>query len=928
MGRRSCNRSRICALLIGVCLWAAPAAWGAVSPQRIVMAIDPDQTSALVGNVPAASRRAVDLGLVPAETPLDELTLRFSMTAAQQTALTQLLSDQQNPASSRYRKWLTPEQFGAQFGLAPADMQKVSGWLTSQGFAVTQVARGAMFIRFTGTAAQVERSFHTSIHTVTVDGETHITNLSDPRLPSAIALVTSAITGLHDFRLKPHYHEWIMPSTGGPEDAAGASVQSTSPLYTSAASGNHFVAPGDFYTIYDEKPTLTSGVDGTGITIAIVGQTDITLADIATFRSLSGLSVNAPTVQLYGIDPGVSSKDTVEAMLDVEWSGASAPEAKILYVNSKDVLGTSLVQAIDNNLAPIISMSYGLCESNANGNGPTVLTMYSQLAQMANAQGQTIVVASGDAGATDCDVMVGSATQGLAVDFPAALPNVTGVGGTMFDEGGGTYWGPNNGTSATALSYTPETAWNEDSATNLASGGGGSSIFFTKPEWQVGVGVPADSSRDVPDISFNAAASHDGYLICTIGYCVDGWRNAAGLHDVAGGTSVGTPIFAGVLALVEQKIGNRVGNANPIIYALANSSFYSSVFHDITSGSNSSPCTAGSTDCPAGGVIGYSAGVGYDRATGWGTLDVFNLVNSWGLVTPIVTSLGQNASTTTLTGTPTASVVQGTNIALTASVVSGTVTTSAVPTGTVQFLVDSVAVGSPVALVAGNASFTLDTRPVASGAHTIFAAYSGDQIFAASKAFLAATIVSSGVPDFAVAPATSSVTVTAGSTAPGILVTVTGLNSFTGTVQLTATASGNFQFSLSPTSVTLSNTKTVGTSILTLQALRGSAKGGAIASTRPVPGLWHAYGAGSGIALAGLLMMILPKKRRYMGVLVALLSVGMLAAAGCGSGTNLAPSVAPVIPTSAGSYTVTVTAAGTSGTTAVTHSFMVSFIVQ
>ncbi len=127
MGRRSCSRSRICALLVGVCLWAAPAAWGAVSPQRIVMAIDPDQTSALVGNVPAASRRAVDLGVAPAETPLDELTLRFSMTAAQQTALTQLLSDQQNPASSRYHKWLTPEQFGAQFGLAPADMRKVSG---------------------------------------------------------------------------------------------------------------------------------------------------------------------------------------------------------------------------------------------------------------------------------------------------------------------------------------------------------------------------------------------------------------------------------------------------------------------------------------------------------------------------------------------------------------------------------------------------------------------------------------------------------------------------------------------------------------------------------------------------------------------------------------------------------------------------------
>ncbi len=342
---------------------------------------------------------------------------------------------------------------------------------------------------------------------------------------------------------------------------------------------------------------------------------------------------------LYGADPGTSTSDLPEAMLDVEWSGATAPNAKILYVNSNDVIGRSLVSAINNNLAPIISISYGDCEVNF---GATFLTQLNQLLQQANAQGQTVVGPAGDSGATDCDFETYPAVDGLAVDFPGSSPFATSAGGSMFNEGSGTYWNSNSSSSVnnagSALSYIPEAAWNESSATNgLGAGGGGFSLYFTKPYWQVGSTVPQDFSRDVPDIALNAASNHDGTLYCVAGSCVNGTFRASDGQSlsVVGGTSVATPEFAGVLALVEQKIGSKIGNAGPHLYALANSSFYTSVFNDITTGNNTSPCTAGTINCPAGGVLGYTATVGYDLATGWGSINAYNLANDWNQVTPI-----------------------------------------------------------------------------------------------------------------------------------------------------------------------------------------------------------------------------------------------------------------------------------------------------
>jgi len=895
--------------------------------------------------------RATDLGAANGSTALNAMTLRFNMTAAQKAALTQLLIDQQNPASPKYHQWLTPEQFAAQFGVSSGDMATVSGWLTSQGFKIAAAARSATFIQFSGTVAQAQAAFQTSIHnlSLTVGGrvEQHIANVTPVSLPSGIAGIVGSVAGLNDFRLEPRARVHQVQANADPK-------------FTSSISGDHYIAPGDFYTIYDVSPLLTSSINGTGITIAVAGQTDISLSDVTAFRSASGLSTtNLPTVKLYGTDPGTSSTDIDEAQLDVEWSGAVAPSASILYVNSTNVIN-SLVDIIDNDLAPIASISYGDCES---GTGASEIDTLNQAFMQANAEGITVVGPAGDSGATDCDYMSTSATQGLAVDFPASSPYVTGLGGSMFNEGGGTYFGTsNNANGGSALSYIPEEVWNETAVSladggTIAAGGGGFSQFFTKPYWQAGTGVPNDFARDVPDVSLNAAAIHDGYLFCSQGSCVNGYRTSAtattacptgNCLDVVGGTSVSTPAFAGILALVQQKIGSATGNANPVIYALANSSYYGTAFHDITVGNNASPCTTGSTDCPNGGSIGYSATTGYDLASGWGSVDAFNLASSWTLVTPATGgTTGSNLSTTTVTASS-ASVTSGATVTITATIAEGPGDTNvtSVPTGTVQFLVDNVVSGGAVTLSNGVATLSLATATLASGNHVVSAAYSGDSVYASSKGSVTIDVVSATAADFSLTPATATVTTASGTDAPGLVYTVTPVNGFTGSVAFSASTTSstlNAQYSFSVTPVVISSTA-AGTTTLTLSAYVTNADGlvnkpqlrlrpVGSASAVPPSDMHSGWVAGSGAALACAVLLMLPRRRRFgslLGLAIAVAALGgMLGMSGCGGGTSTAGGTNGNTNTTPGTYTITVTATGANAAgTVLTHNSTVTFVVQ
>ena len=622
------------------------------NPSRIPQSIDTTQVAHLAGSVHPLAKLEFAQGRLNGNTIIHGVSLTFKRSPEQQKALEQLLAAQQDPHSPRYHKWLTPEQFADRFGLASSDVAHVKNWLESEGFVVDTVARSRTQISFAGSVARIESVFKTEIASFLVNGKKHFANANELLIPAALEAVISGVRNLDDFHPKPRHK---LPG---------------SPNFTSSISGNHFLAPEDFATIYDVTALYGAGFDGTGEKIAVVGDSDITMSNIETFRSLAGLSKNDPTKVLVpntGSATVPSADEQIEAYLDLEWSGAVAKNASILYVyvgnNPNYSVWDALQYSIDHKLAPVISTSFGYCEQ---GLGHTNTLAIQSWAQQANSQGQTIVAASGDAGAADCDgSSVQTATQGLSVDVPASIPEVTGLGGSEFtgdpaSTGTSQYWnGTNDSVYGSALSYIPETVWNDtsDSIANsggLAAGGGGASIYFSKPSWQTGAGVPNDGRRDVPDISLNASPFHDPYLICDgadetgIQSCTNGFRNSQNYLDVVGGTSAGAPTLAGILALINQATGSKgLGNVNPALYSLVASA--ANAFHDITSGDNKVPCTKGSIDCPNGGTIGCNAGTGYDQASGLGSIDVYALATNWpGYASDPSYSVGANPSSVTI----------------------------------------------------------------------------------------------------------------------------------------------------------------------------------------------------------------------------------------------------------------------------------------
>jgi len=625
-------------------LFGGSLSWAQSAPQSRIGAMGSGQMAALRGNVPAWARPQYDRGPVNGAMRMEGLSLVFRLSPGQNTALQKLLAEQQDPASPKYHQWLTPDQYADRFGMSPADLSKATAWLQSQGFAVTRVSRSRTSIFFSGTAAQVQAAFHTPIHNYLVNGAQHFSNSAAPVLPAALAGVVLGVRHLNNYLPRPHYS---VRTTGGSQAA---------PHFTSSITGSHFLTPGDFATIYNLTPLYNAGYDGTGETIAVIGETTISSSDVSAFRSAAGLSAvsasNLQTLLVPNTGTAISCPniDEGEADLDVEWSGGVAKGASVLYVFAGGGTAGStcstrtanvfdaLQYAIDDDLAPVISISYGNCEANLGSSNATVLQSW---VQQANSQGQTLTAASGDDGAADCDVDT-SATQGLAVDLPAAVPEVTGVGGTEFTGDASslsttTYWtAGSSDVISSARSYIPEIAWN-DTAADLAAGatsfsasGGGASIFFAKPSWQTGSGVPGPNHRYVPDVSLSGSNDHDAYLICSQASCTNGFRDSSGNLNVVGGTSVGSQVMGGILAVLNQATSSKgQGNANIEIYTLAAST--PSAFHDITTGNNIVPCTTGSTDCPATSPfqLGFTATTGYDQVTGLGTLDVNELAQAW-----------------------------------------------------------------------------------------------------------------------------------------------------------------------------------------------------------------------------------------------------------------------------------------------------------
>ncbi|MCU1312259.1 MAG: Peptidase propeptide [Acidobacteriaceae bacterium] len=408
----------------------------------------------------------------------------------------------------------------------------------------------------------------------------------------------------------------------------------------------------------------------------------------------------------------------------------------------------------------------------------------------------------------------------------------------------------------------------------------------------------------MPDISLAGSPNHDGYLYCTVGSCVSGFRDATGNLKVAGGTSFGAPIFSGILALIEQQLASKgLGNINPTLYSIASSS--PTAFHDITTGSNIVPCTAGSAGCGSSGTFGYSAGPGYDQVTGLGTPDA-NLLAAAFVSSAAGGGSALIATNTVLTTsvpapTPTASITYTATVTPT--------TGSGTPGGSVQFAVDGANSGSPVTLASGVA--TLTTSFAAVGSHTITATYSGSTTYATSAGTLASNVANLG--GFTLSA--TALTVKQGSSGTSTI-TTTPSGGFTGAVNFTASAPAtltNACYTITTATVTGAAPVTATMTLYTQQS--------SCTTTGSRKLLVQAKATGSGrppltLLYAGLLPLLCLTgiRRRRNGwnsiALVVCAAGTLLWLSGCGGGSSSTSSTV----TPKGTYAITLTGTNSAGT--------------
>jgi hypothetical protein len=892
------------------------------SKPLIVEQVNENQLVTIRGNTPPAAIAKNDRGRVSPDMRMSDLILVLRRSQEQQAAFNAFVASQYDATSPNFHQWLQPAEVGEKFGPALADIATVSSWLGIHGLSVDEISKDRMTIRFSGSAAQVEGAFHTEIHDLMVNGEPHISNMSDPQIPMALEPVVLGPKALHNFiprplhrvggkaKLNPETGKWEREQTpnlasSGLRPDFGFTTCSGSPCLIED------VAPYDFATIYNVLPlwNASSPIDGTGQTIAIAGTSDVRTTDVATFRSTFGLPAGPTLITKVanGTDPGYCNAaststlpctidDQIENALDVEWSGAIAKGAQIVLVVSganaqtTDTVYSSANYVIQNDTAPVLSVSYGLCELFLGTAGNTA---YNNLWESASTAGIAVFVATGDSGSPACDQGGAQngpygAQYGLSVSGIASTQYDTAVGGTDLNWGGtaanptaAPYWNTTNNTTtgSTAVGYIPEVPWDdtctnpiivaeintainanlsasqicyelaagmitsnpEQAALNLVNtfgGGGGASNCtinsttsttitpnpascsggYAKPTWQAGVsGIPSDSLRDIPDVSFFAG---DGFLGSAYLICVSDWgvcltsptTTAEPAVGEVGGTSAATPAMAGVMALINQKAGATQGHPNPVLYALAGKQNYSSCttesvtassacyFNDIDTGTNAMPCAAGSPNCTVaatgntyGVLTGFAAGTGFDEATGLGSLNVANVVNAW------PASTGTAMATVAVSASPSSiTTAQGTTVTVAVTGASGT------PTGTVV-LTSGTFTSAAMSLTSGSASIPVAAGALAVGTDTVKASYSGDTTYAAASGTATVTVTQAPLltPTVTVVPAqsaiVSNVSLTVTGTVSGSGGTPTGTVTLSGggyTSSATALASGSYSITI------------------------------------------------------------------------------------------------------------------------------------
>jgi subtilase family serine protease len=594
--------------------------------QRVLIteAIDESKLMTLSGNTrPEARRRQNDRGIVPDSKPVEHMFLQLRRPPTLEGEFVHLINEMHDKTSPNFRHWIMPQEIGDRFGLAQQDLDTIKSWLESKGFTVNYIYPTRMVMDISATAGIIRQALHTEIHNLEVDGKSHWANMSDPRIPEALAPAIVGIVSIHDFRPHPMYKKAI-------------------PGYTSGSL--YALLPADIQVIYNVDPLLRKGIQGQGQTIVVVEDSNVSsTTSVTKYRSTFLSKYATPAlVQSHPTgtggtcsNPGTNGAD-VEADLDAEIVSAIAPLATINVASCSDT-GSSAASfggliALENLVSAgsppaIVSMSYGQCEAE---NGAAGNAAYYNAYQSAAAAGVSVFVSSGDESATSCSADAASSTTGIGVSGWTSTPYNVSVGGTDFEDTYNatkgspaipisTYWSSTNTvTDGSAKSYVPEIPWNDSCASYLvfnyagasapygtsgycnsggtgdrstASGSGGPSGCATgtpstsdvvsgtcagwpKPSWQAGIfGNPADGVRDIPDVSLFASNGiwNHYIIICGTGSCSGAPSGSS--WEGLGGTSASSPMMAGIQALVNQKWGIRAGNPNPTYYAIANAEF-------------------------------------------------------------------------------------------------------------------------------------------------------------------------------------------------------------------------------------------------------------------------------------------------------------------------------------------------------------------
>lgn len=780
----------VLALFLGCFFTLAGAAQNQPSP-LVTQPVDTSNLVALQGSVHSMLRAAVDNGAVSDSFPAGRMLLLLNRSADRQARLEQFLTSVHTRGSANYHKWLTPEQIGEQFGPSDSDLQAAASWLASNGLTVAKTSKSRRFIEFSGTAGALRSAFHAEIHQYNLNGQTRYANATALRIPAALAPLIKGISPLDSTFARP-----ALQTLG--QGTYSLRTHRTTPDWTIPTNSGTFyaLAPEDFATQYDLAPLYKAGINGAGQTIGVINESNLNLSLVQAYQKLFSISGAPPQLVIDGSDPGDLSDVDVEAYLDVEEAGAVAPGATVdLYIansngiftgnssgntNLVDPLYMAALRAVDDNQASVLSVSFSNCEGFLLSAGNA---LWSELWQQAAAQGQTVLVSSGDSGSAGCDNANDEwiTQDGLAVNGLASTPWDVAVGGTDFyysdyktgAASAASLWNQANDSDNGSLKAPlPEQVWDTVYGLNAtgpyvqktsvaipAAGGGASGCInsieattngnapftcdavsgansgalygYAKPSWQSGAGVPSDGVRDIPDVSLFSAGGQNfsAYPICAIsGDCVP---DASGNMQITlvGGTSASVQAMAGIMALINQKYG-RQGQADFTLYPLARQT--PSAFHDVALGGNNMTCEQSSPGCSqdvnGDGLYSlqkYPATTGYDLASGLGSIDANVLVSNWNSVT-------FKPTTTSMQATP-ATAQRGSAISVSFDVKAAS--GGGTPQGSVTVLADLTSNSAPplgvFTLSSGSASGSLTNLP--GGTYQVWGKYSGDGTFAASQ---------------------------------------------------------------------------------------------------------------------------------------------------------------------------------------------------